>query len=194
LAVAWGRVQRTLASIPDANQSDIGSQHTPDELSTEFALREALLAALENQYIALWELATAADRYIHGNPGVKQLLDEFNLLADPPYAIYTDDEDFFLYPYHWFGPGFHYIPSSLLALRGWYRRYTPGGLSGLPMYRQEAMVFIRNHIEALLRHPDSDALAPYIAYLTELLRTIELEDLAEPYIRLAGGMTYAHDS
>jgi hypothetical protein len=170
-----------LASVPDVDQSDIRSRHlTDDEEFPGFVLREALLTAVENQRVALWERGEIASRYLHDNPQKVRELDLSDYFLDPELRRLVRDHiahD----PYYRLGANVRlfYSPLPLYSL-GWFGYFQDRDFIALS--GREVMGTVRREIEVLLGRPDSDALTPYINYLIELLRTIELETLVQSYI------------
>jgi len=207
LQQAWRRVETRLASIPNVDQSNIEPKRIGDEQEiSEFALREALLTAVQRQHIALEERAEVASTYLHDNPEKARTLFPYPPLVDPITARLIYEEDFVHFPDYWrflFDEDYWYWLTRTLGVsyasllrdrnsRYWYRygyRYP-----GLWIPPRDVELSIRRRIQTLLERPDSDEIAPYINYLAEVLRTIELEILVEPYLRLSGGITYAHFS
>jgi hypothetical protein len=173
LAEAWERVQRRLLSATNTSQAGaVSGQASDAEDHSAWALREALLGALRSQRALLEDRAVEAEVFLHGNPEQRHQLERvlgrfFGPL--PPHMI----DDLFLYP--------------RLSIRGYHLLVYPWPDLILGLYYphvndySSALRILRYEIELLLG-VDRDSMKPYIDYLTELARMLELESLVLPYI------------
>ncbi len=157
------------------DQSSTGSGQASDTHALQAtALRETLLDVLRNQRVLLAKRAREAVLFLDNNPEERERLEQRLMAFFGPLPRPIID-DLLLYP-----PRLISVYGSIY-LYPWpysiYSHYYPHLFD-----RDEALSLLRRETAYILGYSEEGSLKPYVNYLVELIRTLELEDLIEPYI------------
>lgn len=164
LATAWNRVRHSLQAAEVADQLS-GEQQVSKgaDRATAFSLREALIEAVYNQWEILEQRAGLARDFLRDHPDIANDLERRFAKSATPLFLWPDP----------------------LFRRQYFLSVNP--LSGVMIaypFSRPLIHVSESELDAALSFLKTSfpGAGPYIDYLTEIIKTIELEKLAEPYL------------
>jgi hypothetical protein len=188
LAEACKRVRRSLPTVASADQSSSPASQLLDDHQDVgvFSLHDALVREISYQGAILGERAAAADRFFAHNPEkVRQAERVTGNLLEFSWWVNHNDDDIELYHDHMRAIILLSHDPSPLIYRYPVRLYLAAGLrlSGVFDARNEAFaIAMQQGIAMAISELDHDSMGPYVDFLIQLARVLELEILAVPYL------------